>query len=88
MKPKMRSRRYGETMISTAKAATSTTIRTANRRARMPPRKRMPMAIEMITTKAPKSGSLSSRMPTATIAPAIGRKAFFRSCMCGILRTV
>jgi hypothetical protein len=40
------------------------TISRTNRRALRPPRKRMPMAIEMMTTKAPKSGSLSSRMPT------------------------
>jgi hypothetical protein len=33
-------------------------------------------ATEMITTKAPKSGSLSSSTPTATMAQAIGRKSF------------
>ena len=88
MKPKMRSRRYGDTRIRIAKAASRTTISTANSRARMPPRKRMPMAMAMMTTKAPKSGSFSNRMPTKTIAAAIGRKAFFRSCMTAILRTV
>ena len=48
----------------------------------------MPMAIEMMTTKAPKSGSLSSSMPTTAIAPNMGRKACLRSCITLILRTV
>ncbi len=46
------------------------------------------MAIEMITTKAPKSGSFNSSMPTTAIAPNIGRKACLRSCITLIFRTV
>ena len=48
----------------------------------------MPKAIEMITTKAPKSGSLSNNDPTSTIATNIGKKAFLRLCITFILRTV
>ncbi|EXI89627.1 MAG: hypothetical protein AW12_01670 [Candidatus Accumulibacter sp. BA-94] len=68
-------------MMRAAKATARTMIRMTKRRARMPPRKRMAMAIEMMTTKAPKSGSFSRSTPTATMALANGRKAFFRSCM-------
>ena len=62
-------------------AVQDTLVPTANKRARIPPRKRMPMAIEITTIKAPKSGSLSNSTPTAIIAHVIGRKAFFRLCM-------
>ena len=48
----------------------------------------MPMAMEMMTTKAPKSGSRSSRAPASIITPAIGRKPFLKSCMKAALRVV
>jgi hypothetical protein len=48
----------------------------------------MPMAIDTMTTKAPKSGSSSSRVPTSIITAAIGRKPFLKSCMKAILRVV
>ena len=48
----------------------------------------MPMAMETITTKAPKSGSRSSSAPVSSITPAIGRKPFLKSCMKAALRVV
>jgi hypothetical protein len=48
----------------------------------------MPMAMQTITPKAPRSGSSSSRPPTSPIATIIGRKPLVSLCMYSCLRTV
>ena len=48
----------------------------------------MPKAIAVMTTKAPKSGSLMSRKPTDRITAAMGRKPRLKLDMNGSLRTV
>ena len=48
----------------------------------------MPIAITVITAKAPKSGSRNSNPPTSSMTMNIGRKPFLRLCMSADLRTV
>ena len=48
----------------------------------------MPMAIEVITTKAPKSGSRSSSQPTTSMTPSMGSRPRLKLCISADLRTV
>src|SRR5438046_2552049 len=67
MKPKIRCMRYGEDKISPTKPAAIITSKPPNHLPFMPPRNRIPVAIAVITTKAPKSGSRSKSQPTTSI---------------------
>ncbi len=53
-----------------------------------PPRKSTPNAMVVMTTKAPKSGSRSSRKPTNRITVIIGRKPRLKLLIASSLRTV
>lgn len=59
-----------------------------NQMALTPPRNRIPMAMQTITPKAPRSGSISSSRPTKLTASAIGMKPLVSLCMYSCLRTV
>ena len=48
----------------------------------------MPMAMTVITAKAPKSGSRSSNPPVSSITTNIGRKPLRKLCISAALRTV
>ena len=48
----------------------------------------MPMAITVMTTNAPKSGSRSSSHPTTSITTNIGRNPLRKLSMCAALRAV
>ncbi|MNC85273.1 hypothetical protein D3C83_08640 [compost metagenome] len=88
MNPTTRCRRYGEVRISTTNPTSSRLNRPANSFQFMPPRNRMPMAITVITTKAPKSGSRSSSHPTPIITTNIGRKPLRKLAMCAAFLAV
>ena len=48
----------------------------------------MAIAIDAITTKAPKSGSRSSSHPTSSITPSSGSRPFLKLCISADLRAV
>ena len=77
----MRSRRQGESMISSEKVDRAITTSPANSLPFTPPRNSMPIATVAITTNAPRSGSSSSSRPTAATAAPIGRKPLENCCM-------
>jgi hypothetical protein len=70
------------------KISTSTAPMPPNQMALIPPRNRMPIAMQTITPKAPRSGSSSSSRPTKPTAAAIGMKPLVSLCMYCCLRTV
>ena len=70
----MRSRRHGEKAITSEKIATSVAPIPPNQMPLIPPRNRMPIAMQTITPSAPRSGSSISSAPTMPTATTIGRK--------------
>ena len=84
----MRSRRHGERPITRPNIKTSMLAMPPNQMPLMPPRNRMPMAMQTITPKAPRSGSSSSSRPTQLTAAAIGMNPLVSWCMYCCLRTV
>ena len=84
----MRARRNGDSAMIALKITTSSAPMPPNQTILIPPRNRMPMAMQTITPKAPRSGSSSSKAPTRPIATIIGKKPFVSLCMYSCLRTV
>ena len=84
----MRSRRQGESQISSEKVVPASTISAENSLPLTPPRNSRPMATAAITTNAPMSGSSSSSRPTRATAAPIGAKPLRTLCMWSCLRTV
>ena len=63
-------------------------IRVAKSLQFMPPKNRTPIAITVMTTNAPKSGSRNNSPPTSSITISIGRKPLRKLCIIAALRTV
>jgi hypothetical protein len=88
MNPKMRCMRYGEDSTSPTKPTAIITSSPVNQVPFMPPRNRIPVAIDATTTNAPKSGSRSRSQPTISMTTNIGSNPRLRLCISASLRTV